>query len=202
MAGVAITNNNAHFLKGPVHVFVDVAVPAEGAVMTLDTDTGSGWKTPETVQNPNALYVGCLNDVKPTGEVTVAEDYCDNMSSPILVLPERTKYGLEFDIIALMNAALMAKVYGTVNTTVSSKDLISFGSVENFPTMAVALIGRMVSDPTKYWYTLLFSCRQTRVWAANEFKMNKLSRGKLVFVPQSLSGRAVGKDIGHHYINI
>ncbi|MGE0131876.1 MAG: hypothetical protein AB7U82_27650 [Blastocatellales bacterium] len=46
--------DSTRIMTGPSKVWIDVAVPAGGARMTLDNTTG----TPESVANPNAKHIG------------------------------------------------------------------------------------------------------------------------------------------------
>jgi hypothetical protein len=195
MAGVTMTHSDANLMKGPVHLFVDVAVPAAGAIMTLTADAASGWKTPDAVENPSAIWAGCLNDLKGAGAVEETAEFCDNLSSPIAILPGTTQYSIDVMLKAILSQTLMAKLFGTTTTTISGSTKIQGGSVLKFPQMAIAMVGRMYNDPTKYFYYMFYSTRQTKILAPDQFKINQFAKIPLTFKAERLAGRAEGLDV-------
>jgi hypothetical protein len=190
MAAIAITLSQADWLKGPAHLFLDVTPPADGAILTLAADSGSGWKTPDA-----AIYAGCLNELKINGQQEVVTEFCDNQSSPILTLPGTSKWTIDVMLKGILSATLIAKAFGAVTQTITGSTKIQAGSISSFPSMAIAIVFRMANDPTKYGYWLFYSTKQTKLLTADQFKINALSKVPLTFEAEALAGRVAGKDV-------
>lgn len=195
MAAIAITLAQANWLKGAAHIFADLTVPADGAIATLASDSGSGFKTFDATESPNGIYVGCMNDLKWSSSQEATKEYCDNLSSPIAVIPGQTTHTLEFMLKAILSETIMEKLFGAVKQTISSSKKIQGGSVSVFPSMAIGIVGRMYDDPTKYWYQMFYSASQVNAMSADQYKINQLAKIPVKFEAKALSGRVLGKDV-------
>lgn len=195
MAAIAITLAPANWLKGAAHIFADLTVPADGAIATLASDAGSGFKTFDATESPNGIYLGCMNDLKWSSSQEASNEFCDNLSSPIAVIPGQTVHTVEFMLKAILSQTIMAKLFATITQTITTTTKIQGGSVSVFPTMALGIVGRMFDDPTKYWYQMFYNASQVNAMSADQYKINALAKVPVKFQCKALSGRVPGKDV-------
>lgn len=198
MAGQPLINSGAtkEKLRAPVWWFADVAVPSSGTVVTLAAESGgSGWKTPDATENPNAICIGCTDDFDINGEQAYDKDYCQQFAAPIGVFAGDLTMSVELPIVGAINSALMAKLHSATVTTVSSTTLIQGGSLDVLPSMAILGVFKMQNDPTKFGYILFLNCNQVMAWNAKGVSRKKFARSSVKFEALTLSGRAPGKDV-------
>lgn len=161
MAGTGLGYAVADIIRGPVHIFLDVAAPAAGAEVTIDST--SNVHTPDATANPSAVGLGLF-----TGgmEVRIAQSFehaeADQLTSPyrsaiasdeVVLSPKGV---LQFGGGASRFAHTAKLLQGVTATTPSGKRALKGGGLTTVTYRTVMAIWAQPEDATKYEYILLY----------------------------------------------
>lgn len=158
MAATARTYTIADIARGPVDIWLDVAAPAGGAEVVIDTTTGV--HTPESVANPNAYHLGMSKDgasllIKPSTENFMA----DELTSPYrsAVSEEEVVISPKGALQIGQNMTLLSKLLlGSTLSTPAGKQALKGGGLTTITYRTVLAIWAQPEDNTKYMYWLLY----------------------------------------------
>lgn len=163
MPGTALNYTVADIIRGPVNLFLDVAAPAAGAEVVIDS-TGNV-HTPETVANPNAVALGMFQGGM---EVRIGQSFehaeADQLTSPYrsaiaadeVVLSPKGVLQFAGGNGATRFNVLAKLLQGATASTPAGKRKVTGGGLSNVVYRTVLAIWALPEDPTKYEYILLY----------------------------------------------
>ena len=199
MAGTAKNYDANEIILGPADVWLNVAVPAASARMTLHTDG-----TPDDVANPSAIHLGMTVGGTTFEYVPEIQDFSsDELTAPHLsrIITERATLKGEF--LQVFNWLLLEKmtVGGTksVDTNTSTGyEQLTMGGLSTISTFSVALIGQDISGSNQWWVVQLY---KTFNRAGFNFMVTRKdqSRAPFEFNGQAVTTRAAGDQIGNFW---
>ena len=163
MPGTAVNYTVAEIIRGPVNIFLDVAAPAAGAEVTIDST--NGLHTPDATANPSATALGLF-----TGgvEVRVGQSF-EHAEADQLTSPYRSAIAADEVVISPKGVLQFAGTTGanrytttakilqgsTVSTPVGKRKL-TIGGLTAITYRTVLAIWAQPEDSTKYEYILLY----------------------------------------------
>lgn len=158
MAGTARTYTIADIARGPLDIWLDVAAPAGGAEVVIDSTANV--HTPESVANPSAFHLGLSKEgasllVKPSTENFMA----DELTSPYrsAISEEEVVISPKGALQVGQNMTLMNKLLlGSTLSTPSGKLALKGGGLSTITFRTVLAIWALPEDATKYMYWLLY----------------------------------------------
>ena len=195
MAAIALSGATANLIKSPWQAFVGITPPAlvssKPPVITLATDSASGWKTPDNTGSPNAFYLGCTKagwQGSSSGGGTT-ETFCDEFTSPIFVDTETGSYQYEAELYTVLNKTALVALYGMTDLANASSDVhlaapASFTAPE---TSLLLLSRRLVSSVYKYSYIFFPSVKQTALYGQGNLTRTDVYSAKLQINVQAYS---------------
>lgn len=158
MAATARTYTIADIARGPVDIWLNVAAPAFGAEVAIDTT--SGVHTPESSANPSALHLGLSKEgasllIKPATENFMA----DELTSPYrsAISDEEVVISTKGSLQVGQNMTILAQlVLGSTASTPTGKLALKGGGLSTITYRTVMAIWALPEDTTKYMYWLLY----------------------------------------------
>lgn len=161
MAGTARDYSTAKIIKGPVDIWLDVAAPAAGAEVVIDST--SNVHTPDATANPSAVHLGLT-----TGGLSVlmrpgvANNEADELTSPyrsILQSEEivlSPKGALQFTGGSSRLDITSKLLLGSTASTPTGKRKLTGGGLTTITFRTVMAIWQTPEDASKYEYILLY----------------------------------------------
>jgi hypothetical protein len=196
MAAIALSGAASNLIKSPWHAFVGLTPPAlvssKPPVLTLATDSASGWKTPDNTGSPNAFYLGCTK-AGWTGSSSgggVTETFCDELTSPVFVDTETGSYQYEADLFTVLNVTALTALYGMTdlaNGSGGAQHLAGPASFTAPETSLMLLSRRLVSSVYKYSYIFFPSVKQTALYGQGSLTRTEVLSAKLTINVQAYS---------------
>jgi hypothetical protein len=163
MAGTAVNYTVAEIIRGPVNIFLDVAAPAAGAEVTIDS-TGN-LHTPDATANPSATALGLF-----TGgmEVRIGQTF-EHAEADQLTSPYRSAIASDEVVLSPKGVLPFAGttganryittpklLQGATASTPTGKRKITGGGLTTITYRTVLAIWADPSDETDYEYILLY----------------------------------------------
>lgn len=157
MAGTALNYSTAAIARGPVNIWLNVAAPAAGAEVVIDSAT----LTPDATANPNARHLGMTTGGaallhKPSTQMREADElstaYGAILSGEEMTISPKgaLQVGQDFDLMATL-------MLGATLTAPTGKKKITGGGLSTLSLFTVLAIWAQPEAPTKYEYWLLYS---------------------------------------------
>jgi len=161
MPGTALNYTVAQIIRGPVNVFLDVASPAAGAELTIDSTDNI--HTPDATANPSAVALGLFTGgmevrIGQTFEHAEADQltsaYRSAISADEVVLSPRGALQFGGGATRFTNTAKLLQ--GVTASTPTGKRKLTGGGLTTVTYRTVLAIWAQAEDPTKYEYILLY----------------------------------------------
>lgn len=154
MAGTAATVVTNNVMRGPVKLFLNVALPAAGATLTLHTDG-----TPDSTASPNAVYVGGTKEgCRMITEVDIGEEFMDELPGPSRTHIVRERARLEFTYLELLDFSKFDKVLiNNLYTTAAGYKRLTGGGLLTITAFPVAAIAENPAVPGKFITFMLYA---------------------------------------------
>jgi len=185
-----VTNN---VMRGPSKLFLNVALPAGGATLTLHTDG-----TPESVANPNAVYLGGTREgLRMVTEHTEGEETMDELPAPYRVHVTQERARIEGVMLEMLDFQRLAKLVPTgVYSTGSGYVRITSGGLLSITAIPIAAISEDPANAGKFIVFMLYAARNTK---GLEIPLSGKSRTEIPFTFEGLSvpGRTAGDNLWH-----
>ena len=199
MPGTSLGYAVADIIRGPVHIFLDVAAPSGDTEVTIDST--SNVHTPDATANPSAVSLGMFAGGM---EVRIAQTFehaeADQLTSPyrssiaadeVVLSPKGV---LQFAGGASRFAHAAKLLQGVTASTPSGKRKLKGGGLTAITYRTVMAIWALPEDATKYEYILLYrSFNDTGL--AFEISRKTDSRSDLAFRGFADSGRTAGDQV-------
>lgn len=181
-----------NIIKGPAHVWLDVAVPGAGARLTLGTDG-----TPESVANPSAKHLGKLMEgarvsIKPTLE----QSFSDETDSPYRTIISAQEMMISGAWLQVFDTVLLQKMMaGMTYASGAQYEQITMGGNVTLATFSAAIIFALAEDPSKFGVVHFYKSYNE---AGLEFDVTRKKDASSPFQLRglSVSTRAAGDQIG------
>lgn len=149
---ISITPIFTNIWQGPANVFLNVDVPLAGARMKVDAnglpDTTAG-------ANANAKWLGTTQaGSKFTANLETTQFEVDEYPAPFRTTITKENAMLEGNFAELLDLArlaiLLPNAMHVLGAGPPAFDQITMGGLMSFSVFSVAMIGKLISDPTKY----------------------------------------------------
>lgn len=183
------TYNTNELVKGPVKIYLDAPLAADGAVVALTAGVPStGLVAGLTVGGP-----------KVTIGYTESSEDADEVTAPFNKIISAESILVEFEMFQLEDMPRMAKLAptGTYFLNAAVSEGIKFGGLATIPAAAkpnVLIVGPLTSDPTKFMAIQLFSAINTSgiSW---EWTKRQSSRTPIRLEGQSIPSRTPNNQV-------
>lgn len=196
MAGTAKNYSATDTLWNPADVWIDVAVPAAGASITLNTDG-----TPDATANPNARHLGMTEKgTKCTYSYAKAEARSDELTAAHrtkIVTEDMTIEGswkqlLDPDLLEILTV-------GGTKATRTGGTAVTFGGKASITGRSIVVIAEQQGNPGAF---VAFHVYQGYNESATELSNTRESEtsSPFKFMAQSVTTRVVGDQMGQIYI--
>jgi hypothetical protein len=197
MAGSTRSYDATKIILGPGDLWANVAVPAAGARITIDTT--SGVHTPDATENPSAKHIGMTKEGCEISYKPNVQDFeSDEQTAPFLSRLITEILGIKGELFQVFDWDLLAKmtVGGTRNTTTTYEEL-TIGGKSSVTTSSIVLIAPDLTSPT----TLFIVCQLYKTYnkAGWAFRVTRKQPASLPFEFEALSvtTRAVNDQQGN-----
>lgn len=199
MAGTTLTWNTDNIAQNAGQLFYDLAIPAGGARITLDSAT----KTPDSTANPTAKHAGATQEGSTCAVKSTHATYpVDEFRAPIVTNLDTVSMTIAASLVGVTKHELMGFLLPGVGTygTAAGYKQVQMGSLA-IVYSAVALIFPLIEDTTKVG---VFNIYKSLNDAGIEFEVG---RKKLGFVPVNMVGyeitsRAATDTLGNYWKEI
>lgn len=193
MAGLAHGWNINELHRGFGELFIELALPANGAVMAIDFATG----TPDATANPSGFSVGYTNEgwefaTSPTfDEIRVDEE--EDAVSDFITANEATISGAMRQVRNLdkLSTLLPGSVYTAPTGTPTEIEKLTGGGLQTFSYYTAALIWPDDDDVDVFWWVMLYRCLN-RGGLSIGIGRTKDSAATITLTGRAVSGRTAG----------
>lgn len=193
MAGLAHGWDINELHRGFGELFINLALPANGAVMAIDFATG----TPDATANPNGMSVGYTNEgwefaTSPTfDEIRVDEE--EDAVSDFITASEATISGAMRQVRNLerLSTLLPGSVYTAPAGTPTQIEKLTGGGLQTFSYYTSALIWPDDDDADVFWWVMLYRCLN-RGGLSIGIGRTKDSAATVTLTGRAVSGRTAG----------
>lgn len=199
MPGTALNWTSTKIPRGVLyHIWAGLAVPADGARLTLHTDG-----TPESVANPNAVHLGRSDEgAELLYRPTVENFFSDEFAAPYRAVIGAEEMRINASLKPVMDMAILDKIsLGGTRATAAGYDQMKFGGLLALVTTSVAVIFRDPEDATKFCVWQLYK-------AFNEsgiaFRMRRTQDGStpVSFKGLAIPTRTAGDQLGSFWCQV
>jgi hypothetical protein len=200
MAGTATNYQPTLIRAGSIaQVWGNLAIPAAGARLTLDTDG-----TPDATANPSAVHLGmteagAMFKVKPTFQKFLADEF----ASPVKNQMDALEATIEAAFLQIMDEKLLQVLtvgFGTYATDTGYKEVALGIAAQTYTSLA--LIFPTEADKTKFGVFHLYKTNNTGGLDSIDMSRKKMSSAKAVFEGLAIPGRAATDSVGKYWWQI
>jgi hypothetical protein len=150
MAGTAANWRIASMSAYPGQMWVNLAIPAAGAFLTLATDG-----TPDATANPNAQHIG---GTKAGTKLMLKPKFnnfsIDEKTAPVITAVGGNEMGISAELAAVNDTNVLSWMLpgiGTRSVTASTSEQITIG-IRSIIYSSIAVIFPLQADPTKFGF--------------------------------------------------
>lgn len=203
MAGAPRVWRSNALAQNPGDLWINLAIPAAAARMTLTAPATSIGLTPDATENPNAFHVGVTKGgSKLMGKSTMEKFFADEFRGPIASNVSELQMGISAELLAVTDVKLMSYMLPGVGTyaTGSGYEEVRFG-IKAITYFCAALLFPLVEDTTKYGVWQLYSSLND---AGVEFAVSRKEMGStpISLVGYELTSRAGTDTAGIYWKNV
>lgn len=199
MPGTAKNYNGNQIVLGPSDLWLNVAVPAPGARLTLDADG-----TPDNTASPSAIHLGMTAGGVTFEYMPEIQDFTsDELTAPHMSRIISEKASLKGEFLQVFNWSLLEKmtVGGTrnVNTNTSTGyEELTMGGTSTVPTFSVALIGPDIFGTNQWWVVQLYKTFNRSGFTFSVTRKDQ-SRAPFEFSGLAVTTRTVGDQVANFW---
>jgi hypothetical protein len=199
MAASATNYDQTRILVNNGALWLDVAVPASGSRLTLDTATG----TPEAVANPNAKHIGLTEAGSTMSLKTQVQAFeADELTTPWKQQLTSEEALIKGTLLQVEDWTILGLITpGGTKSVGTGFEQLTFGGKTVVETKSVAVIGPSAKN-AGHWVVFLIYSGFNQAGIEFAFARKDFSKCPYEFVGQSIASRPAGDQAGLFYHTI
>ncbi|MGE0131877.1 MAG: hypothetical protein AB7U82_27655 [Blastocatellales bacterium] len=188
--------DSTRIMTGPSKVWIDVAVPAGGARMTLDNTTG----TPESVANPNAKHIGLTEaGVTMSVKTEIQSFEADELTAPWRQQLSNEEAVMSGNFLQIEDWDILGLITpGGTKSTGSGYEQLTFGGLTTVTTKSVACIAES-ADTAGKWVVFQLYKAFNRAGIELALSRKDFSKVPFEFIGLSDTSRTQGDQVGNFW---
>lgn len=183
---------------GPGDIWLDVAVPAAAARVTLFTDG-----TPDATANPSAKHLGMTQEgAKLIYTPSITNFESDEQTAPILSQNVGEELRIEGSMLQILDTALITKLAaGATYGTAGGYEQNTIGGKQTVATFTILYVAPVYADTTKFLVVNIYKGYNAAGWQA-DLSRKKMAAVAFNFFGLSISTRAANDQLGNIWKSI